>query len=114
MGNYWVGADNFNGGITSLPESFKNLSNLESLSLNNNQITNLPDSIGNLIKLDYLELDENKLTSLPESITNIPYFYYLSMGGNHLYCTDSEANPPQWLIDYCQNFCFGLDAQYCP
>ena len=62
--------------ITSLPESFSNLSNLAILELQNNQLTSLPEDIGNIGSENngwgyYLRLHNNQLTSLPESICDL-------------------------------------------
>ncbi|MCX2765146.1 leucine-rich repeat domain-containing protein, partial [Aquimarina muelleri] len=46
--------------ITSLPESFGNLSALIKLNLYNNLLTRLPDSFGNLSSLKELNLGNNR------------------------------------------------------
>ncbi|MHA1342068.1 MAG: leucine-rich repeat domain-containing protein, partial [Promethearchaeota archaeon] len=57
--------------ITSLPETFGNLSNLKELDLNDNELTSLPETFGNLSNLKELNLINNKLASLPESFGNL-------------------------------------------
>ncbi|MFX0061962.1 MAG: leucine-rich repeat protein [Candidatus Hermodarchaeota archaeon] len=57
--------------LESLPESFGDLQNLESLDLQNNALKSLPKSFGTLIKLERLELMGNPIQSLPESFKNL-------------------------------------------
>ena len=66
-----------NNQLTSLPESFGNLSSLEYLDLENNQLTSLPESFGNLSSLQSLHLDNNQLTSLPLSMDKLPSLRFL-------------------------------------
>ena len=53
--------------LSSLPESFGNLSNLRILYLNDNQLSSLPESFGNLSNLRIFGLHKNQLSSLPKS-----------------------------------------------
>ena len=55
-------------GLTYLPESIGDLTNLEYLRLSNNQLTSLPENIGELSNLHTLILSYNQLTSLSEDI----------------------------------------------
>jgi internalin A len=70
--------------LTSLPEFIGQLTKLERLSLDNNQLTSLPDSIGNLTRLDTLFLRDNRLTSLPDSIGRLTKLQVLSLRNNQL------------------------------
>ncbi|MBQ6205915.1 MAG: leucine-rich repeat domain-containing protein, partial [Oscillospiraceae bacterium] len=54
-----------------LPDSFGNLSNLQSLYLGRTPITSLPDSFGNLSNLQTLYLIDTQITSLPDSFGNL-------------------------------------------
>jgi leucine-rich repeat protein SHOC2 len=73
-----------NDGITRLPDTIGNLSNLTYLNLSGNQLTILPDAIGNLSSLSGLELSENKLTELPSNIGNLNCLSYLNLCNNQL------------------------------
>jgi Leucine-rich repeat (LRR) protein len=55
-------------GITNIPESLGELSNLILLSLIYNKIESLPDEVCALKKLQILSLSNNKITNLPEDI----------------------------------------------
>ena len=57
--------------LTTLPESFGNLSQLQELFLSFNRLATLPESFGNLVKLQKLDLSFNELQSSPESIVNL-------------------------------------------
>ena len=101
--------------LESLPESFGNLSSLTELYLSYNKLEFLPESIGDLSALDLLHLTQNELTSLPESFADLAMLTSLSLLYNHLYCVDGEEDPPQWLIDFCEQFRFNgsLYSQNC-
>lgn len=72
--------------LTSIPESFGNLTHLEELNLSYNKLSHLPTSIGNLKKLRKLNLLFNKLVSLPDSITDLENLVMLHIDINEL-CT---------------------------
>jgi hypothetical protein len=71
-----------NNRLTSLPESFGNLAQLQRASINDNQLTSLPESFGNLTHLIAVDLTNNRLTSLPESIGNLTNLRDLWLRGN--------------------------------
>jgi Leucine-rich repeat (LRR) protein len=73
-----------NNQLTSLPESFGELTQLQTLHLNNNQLTSLPESFGNLTQLQTLLIDNNQLTSLPESFGNLTRLPKLELHYNQL------------------------------
>ena len=91
-------------GLTSLPESIGQLSNLQKLSLFNNNLSNIPDSIGNLSQLKVLNLSYNNLTSLPESIGQLSNLKVLYLHGNSLTnIPDSIGNLSQLNYLYLDN-----------
>ena len=55
-------------GITEIPKSIGQLSNLTILNLIDNKIEQLPDELCALKKIQILSLSNNKITNLPESI----------------------------------------------
>jgi len=55
-------------GLTSLPESIGQLTNLIRLSLSNNRLASLPPEIGKLTNLEWLELSNNPDLQLPPEI----------------------------------------------
>ncbi|TMC24743.1 MAG: leucine-rich repeat domain-containing protein, partial [Chloroflexi bacterium] len=71
-------------GLTSLPESLGQLTNLRRLDLTGNQLTSLPEWLGNLVQLRRLYLDENQLTSLPESLGNLLHLEEVHVDKNQL------------------------------
>ncbi|TFF89526.1 MAG: TIR domain-containing protein, partial [Promethearchaeota archaeon] len=64
-GNKLIGLGLYACGLTTLPDSFSQLKNLQYLILRNNRLTTLPDSFGDLKSLQKLWLYDNKLTTLP-------------------------------------------------
>ncbi|QZA59212.1 leucine-rich repeat domain-containing protein [Candidatus Rhabdochlamydia porcellionis] len=70
--------------LTTLPDTFGNLSQLTSLSLNINQLTTLPDTFGNLSQLTWLDLSTNQLTALPDTFGNLSQLTSLGLNNNQL------------------------------
>ncbi len=70
--------------LTTLPDAIGNLTLLESLNLNNNQLTTLPDSIGNLTQLQQLYLRNNQLATLPDAIRDLKQLQGLNLSYNKL------------------------------
>ena len=70
--------------LTTLPESFGNLKNLQELKLVGNKLTKLPKSFGNLKNLSILELNIHNLPSLPENFGNLVNLRMLKLYGNNL------------------------------
>ena len=71
---FWLSETCSNGmqEIFTIPDSFGNLTELDTLIIANNHIANLPESFGNLTNLKYLNINDNlHLTALPESISNL-------------------------------------------
>ncbi len=66
--------------LSSLPESFQNLTNLEVLQLERNNFTLLPIWIGNLKNLRVLFLGDNKFRTLFETIGNLENLRELDLG----------------------------------
>lgn len=71
-------------GLTSLPESLGNLSELEILTLSSSGVTSLPESLGNLRRLQYLGAEDCRLTTLPESFGNLSRLTYANFSRNPL------------------------------
>ncbi|KAM3412662.1 hypothetical protein ACQJBY_004037 [Aegilops geniculata] len=66
--------------ITSLPESFHSLQNMETLILSNCSLATLPDSICSLNKLCYLDLAGNaSLSKLPDNFHLLNKLMFLNM-----------------------------------
>ena len=74
--------------ITALPESFGQLSALQTLDLRSTQITALPESFGQLSALQWLDLSSTQITALPESIGQLSALQTL-----YLYNTPITALP---------------------
>ncbi len=74
----------YNNQLTELPESIGNLSQLRELNVAYNELTELPDSIGNLTQLQLLRMYNNQLTELPDSIGNLTQLQHLEIYNNQL------------------------------
>ena len=66
--------------LSSLPESFGQLTALQTLVLAENQLSSLPESFGQLTALQYLDY----LSSLPESFGQLTALRLLELRGNQL------------------------------
>ncbi|MBE9032000.1 leucine-rich repeat domain-containing protein, partial [filamentous cyanobacterium LEGE 11480] len=82
MQNDWEELSFPSAGISTLPESIGQLTNLTSLDLRDNQLVSLPESIGQLTNLTSLDLRDNQLVSLPESIGQLTRLKSLLLSGN--------------------------------
>ena len=71
-------------GLSTVPDYFKNNSDLKALYLYGNKIENLPDFIGNLKSLEVLDLTGNELQQLPDSIGNLLNLKKLDLSFNKL------------------------------
>jgi len=80
----------YNNQLTSLPAEIGNLTNLQELYLGYNQLTSLPAEIGNLTNLQELYLWNNQLTSLPAEIGNLTNLQKLYLGNNQLTSLPAE------------------------
>ncbi|MFX0065788.1 MAG: leucine-rich repeat domain-containing protein [Candidatus Hermodarchaeota archaeon] len=70
--------------LKGLPNTIKNLANLEELDLSYNQLNNLPESFGNLENLKILNLRANKLNILPEAFGQLAGLINLNLSYNQL------------------------------
>lgn len=71
-------------GLSELPESLGQLTQLQSLNLSGNQLTVLPESLGHLTKLEKLNLSSNQLTTLPMWLGQLTQLQLLELGYNDL------------------------------
>src|SRR3989344_4462650 len=79
--------------ITKLQE------NLEYLNLNENGITSLPDSFWNLTNLRHLDLEGNKISVLDSKINNLKKLQTLNLAENNLEMIPNEIGYLENLID---------------
>jgi internalin A len=77
--------------LTSLPDTMRELVQLQELNLVNNQLTELPEWLIEFDKLHSLNFYNNELTILPEYIKIIKQLRYLYLGNNQIYPL------PEWL-----------------
>lgn len=80
-------------GITEIPESIGQLSNLILLNLSYNKLENLPDEVCDLKKLQILSLSNNKITNLPERIGELVNLKWIDLNKNPI------ANLPDSIIN---------------
>ncbi len=78
-------------GLTELPESLTQLTQLQSLSLSNNQLTTLPESLTQLTQLRLLDISDNQLTTLPEWLGQLTQLQSFLVGSKSL------LSLPEWL-----------------
>lgn len=71
-------------GLTDLPESLDQLTQLRELELSNNQLTALPAWLGELTQLQKLDINDNQLMALPESLGQLGELRVLNLTRNHL------------------------------
>lgn len=80
-----TGVLNLSGkGLTSLPDSLGELTDLRVLDLSANGLAVLPDVLGSLTGLRELDLSRNGLTSLPDFLGNLTNLEFLGLAGNGL------------------------------
>jgi GTPase SAR1 family protein len=70
--------------LTELPESFGQLTQLQSLNLSYNQLTALPEALGQLSQLQSLNIRDNELTALPEALSQLAHLEELHIASNKL------------------------------
>ena len=70
--------------LSTLPDSFGNLTQLEELGLGYTQLSTLPDSFGNLTQLKKLNLGYTKLSTLPDSFGNLTQLEELYLSNTQL------------------------------
>ena len=84
-------------GLTELPESLCELTQLEVLHVSHNRLTALPETLGKLTHLQVLHLSDNQLTSLPESLRKLTRLQELYLDGNPALGLPEEVLDPAWL-----------------
>jgi internalin A len=89
--------------ISEIPNWFTDLSSLRILGLSDNQLQRLPAEIGNLRSLFLLSFNNNRLESLPVEIRNLPLSYLALSGNPALGIPESLArqfNRPNEILRY--------------
>jgi hypothetical protein len=84
-------------GLTELPESLGQLTQLRSLNLSGNQLTALPESLGQLTQLQLLDLSDNQLTALPEWLGQLTQLRSLNLSGNQLIALPESLGRLEYL-----------------
>ncbi len=82
--------------LTALPESLRELMQLQQLSLSHNQLTVIPEWLGDFTQLQKLDFSHNQLIALPESLRELMQLQQLSLSHNQL------TVMPEWLGDFTQ------------
>ena len=87
--------------IEKLPDVVCDLKTLQTLSLSNNKITNLPERIGELENLNWVDLNENPITNLPDSIINLRKLEKLNLNDTGI--KKEDINKIEQLEQICKN-----------
>lgn len=74
----------------ALQAEIRNLQNLVTLDLSNNNFTGVPAEIGQLKNLETLDLSNNQLTGLPYELGNLSNLKVLNLSGNNYSTADLE------------------------
>ncbi len=87
--------------LVGLPESITRLTRLRNLYLLSNQLTDLPEFVGRMPRLRMLILDRNQITKMPEAVGKLSQLEILSVANNYL--TElpefiSNLTKLQWLL----------------
>nr|NGY95356.1 hypothetical protein [Neochlamydia sp. AcF84] len=100
-------------GLTYLPPEIGQLSQLQTLKLNQNQLNTLPGEIGQLSKLARLYLYQNQLTTLPAEIVQLSQLQELRLSENHLSSLPAEIGQLSQLqtLDLRENQLTTLPAE---
>lgn len=77
--------------LTEIPKTLGQLTQLQSLDVSDNQLTELPKTLGLLTRLQSLDLSSNKLTELPKTLGQLARLRSLDLSGNELTAL------PHWL-----------------
>ena len=91
-----VGLDLSKLGLTALPESLGQLTQLQVLALDSNQLTALPECLGQLTQLRTLYLDRNRLAALPPEIRQLTRLERLYLHDNPELGIPPEILGPPW------------------
>jgi internalin A len=83
-------------GLTELPKSLSQLTQLQSLDLGGNHLTVLPQWLGQLTQLRSLCLDQNRLTALPESLGQLRNLEELFLHSNSKLGLSPDILGPDW------------------
>ena len=73
---------NDNKGLSQLPESFGELTNLENFDCSMTSLSELPEDLSKMRGLDILRLNDTKITKLSASIGGLKYLSYLYLMNN--------------------------------
>jgi len=71
-------------GLTAIPDSVAQLTNLQTLSLHTNRITTIPNSVAKLANLERLFLHHNQITTIPDSLAQLPNLLLLALYDNRI------------------------------
>lgn len=85
--------------MTSVPEEFKFLTNLQFLYLNDNFIKSVPWEIGNFEDLQRLHLSNNELKCIPREVKNLSNLQFCYLDRNQLEALPSELGECRNLIE---------------
>ncbi|MCA9920891.1 MAG: leucine-rich repeat domain-containing protein, partial [Anaerolineales bacterium] len=83
--------------LTELPDTIGQLSQLRSLSLNDNKLMTVPDTIGQLAQLQILNLRNNKLMAVPDAISQLTQLWTLYLNSNQLTVVPETIGQLTWL-----------------
>ncbi len=89
--------------LTTLPDSFGQLSQLRKCALAGNQLASLPASMKGCQRLELLRISANRLTALPDELLTLPKLTWLAFSGNDFCqskdCADANEQPEKVHLD---------------
>ena len=78
--------------LEEFPQNFKFLKKLKGLSLARNEISEIPEWIDTFKKLEYFDLASNDIYDLPDSITKLKKLKWISLKGNPIATSTKTMN----------------------
>ncbi|MBC8374443.1 MAG: leucine-rich repeat domain-containing protein [FCB group bacterium] len=102
--------------LTSLPHNIGESTKLLYLDIENNSISELPSSFASLDSLETLNISSNLLEVVPSQLEHLENLKYVDLSGNQLYCTggvQDSSQIPDYIFDNSIGYVLGVFEQNC-